>query len=289
MRRIADLLFRYKEYATAILLTIVSVILISSSSSSELRSFRTISVGVVASVQSALEWLPNPSALRSENHALRQLAKDLSLQSLQQRELAFKAAKYRDMLGFREKSPMKLLPAEVVAKTTIQLRNFATLNVGRRHGVREGMPVITERGLVGQVVGIDDRWAIVQLLLNRDTRIAARTLAGRHDGLVVWDGESGMQLRDLPSSLPQRKGDTVVTSNYSSIFPENLVIGTIGDIEPETGSLYYAITLVPAVDFATLEEAFVVLYTPDADRLRLEKRVLEGLSVEDDRPARRGR
>ncbi len=276
MRRIADLLIRYKEYATTIVLTIVSVIMISSSTSTELRSFRTISVGVVASVQSALEWLPNPSALRSENHALRQLARDLSVQSMRQRELAFKAEKFRDMLGFKEQSAMKLVPAEVLGKTTIQLRNFATLNVGARDGVAKGMPVITERGLVGQIVGINDRFSVVQLLLNRDTRIAARTLQGRHDGLVVWDGASGMRLRDLPSGLPQKNGDTVVTSNYSSIFPENLIIGVIMSIEPEPGSLYYSISLRPAVDFSTLEEAFVVLYSPDQSRLDLERQILEG-------------
>ncbi len=288
MRRIVDLLLKYKEYATVILLTIISVVMISSSSSTELRSFRTISVGVVAGVQSALEWLPNPSALRSENHALRQLAKDLSVQSMRQRELAFKAEKYRQMLEFRERSDMKLLAAEVVGKTIIQNMNFATLSVGERDGVRKGMPVITERGLVGQVVGTNDGFAVVQLLLNRDTRIAARTLSGRHDGLVVWDGRSGMLMRDLPSSLDQRKGDTIVTSNYSSIFPENLIVGTIDTLYPEAGSLYYAIKVTPAVDFSTMEEVFVVLYSPDQKRLELEQKMLEGTTEDEPRP-RRGR
>lgn len=288
MRRIVDLLLKYKEYATVILLTIISVVIISSSSNTQLRSFRTISVGVVASVQSAFEWLPNPSALRSENHALRQLAKDLSVQSMRQRELAFKAEKYRQMLEFRERSDMRLLAAEVVGKTIIQNMNFATLSVGEKDGVRKGMPVITERGLVGQVVGTNESYSVVQLLLNRDTRIAARTLSGRHDGLVVWDGRNGMQMRDLPSSLPQLKGDTVVTSNFSSIFPENLIIGTIDTLYPEPGSLYYAIQITPAVDFSTMEEVFVVLYSPDQKRLELEQKMLEGVT-EDEPRQRRGR
>lgn len=287
MQRIDDLLRRYKEYATVIALTIVSVIMISASSSTELRSFRTISVGVVASVQAALQWLPNPSALRSENHALRQLAKDLSAQSMRQRELAFKADKYRQMLGFRDHSDMKLLAAEVVGKTIIQYMNFATLSVGERDGVRKGMPVITERGLVGQIAGTNENYAVVQLLLNRDTRVAARTLSGRLDGLIVWDSKEGLLLRDLPSTLPQGKGDTIVTSNYSSLFPENLVIGTIDSIAPEAGSLYYSIHVKPAVDFSTLEEAFVVLHTPDQKRLDLERRVIEG--TEGDRRPRRER
>src|SRR4029450_12521082 len=102
--------------------------------------------GAIASVQFALSWLPNPFALETENHALRQLNKDLSLQATELREAGVKVEKLRAMLDFKEKSPLKLLAASVVGKTTIQLRNFATLNVGEKEGVKEGMPVMSERG-----------------------------------------------------------------------------------------------------------------------------------------------
>jgi rod shape-determining protein MreC len=275
MQRIAELLLRYKEYATALLLIIVSLVLISTSSSSKLRSFRTISVGVVAGVQSALSWVPNPFALETENHSLRQLNKDLSLQAMELRDAGVKVEKLRQMLEFKQKSPMKLLSAEVIGKTTIQLRNFATLNVGEKDGVKEGMPVISESGLAGRVIGVSANYSIVQLLLNRDTRVPARTLGDRNDGLIIWDGGSNLLFRNVPAVQPQKKGDTVVTSNYSSFYPENIVIGTITDIEEEQGTLYYKITVKPAVNFATLEEAFVVLHSPDQERLDLERATIE--------------
>ncbi|MBS1914108.1 MAG: rod shape-determining protein MreC [Bacteroidetes bacterium] len=275
MQRIVELFLRYKEYATALLLIVISLLAISRSSSSQLRSFRTISVGVIASVQSALSWLPNPYALETENHALRQLNKDLSLQTMQYRDAALKVEKLRAMLGFREHSPMKLLSAEVLGKTTIQERNYATLNVGSKAGVKEGMPVITERGLVGRVTGLNDDYSVVELLLNRDTRVAARTLEGRNDGKITWDGKGSLYLQDIPAAQPQKKGDTVVTSSYSPRYPENIIIGIISDIKEERGSLFYQIRVQPAVNFATLEEAFVVLYSPDQSRLDLERKLIE--------------
>lgn len=275
MRRIAELFLRYKEYAAALILIIISLLMISGSSSSQLRSFRTISVGVVAGVQSALSWLPNPYALQTENHALRQLNKDLSMQMMQLRDAGLKVEKLRAMLDFKERSPMKLLAAEVVGKTTIQMRNFATLNVGAKDGVKEGMPVITERGLAGRVIGVNETYSVVQLLLNRDTRVAARTVNGRNDGMITWDGESSLNLRYIPAAQPQKKGDTVVTSNFSSLYPEDIVIGTIEDIKEEQGTLFYQIKVASAVNFATLEEAFVVLYSPDQSRLDLERKILE--------------
>ncbi|MEO5930441.1 MAG: rod shape-determining protein MreC [Candidatus Kapaibacterium sp.] len=275
MRRIAELFLRYKEYATALGLIIISLLMISASSNSQLRSFRTISVGVVAGVQSALSWLPNPFSLQTENHALRQLNKDLSLQAMQLRDAGIKLEKLRAMLEFKQHVPLKLVSAEVIGKTTIQLRNYATLNVGAKDGVKEGMPVITEQGLAGRVIGMNNDYTVVQLLLNRDTRVAAKTTMGRNDGLITWDGASSLTLRNIPSVQPQKIGDTVVTSNYSSLYPENIVIGTVTEISPEQGTLFFKIKVTPAVNFATLEEAFVVLYSPDQSRLDLEKKFTE--------------
>jgi len=67
MYRIADLILRYKEYVTALVLIVISMIMIATSSNTQLRSFRTISVGIIASVQSAFTWVPNPYALQTES------------------------------------------------------------------------------------------------------------------------------------------------------------------------------------------------------------------------------
>jgi rod shape-determining protein MreC len=191
------------------------------------------------------------------------------------------------MLEFKKVSPMKLLAAEVVGKTTIQLRNFATLNVGEKDGVKEGMPVITERGLVGRIIGTSNNYAIVQLLINRDTRVAAKTLGERNDGIVTWDGGSSLLMRNIPSVQPQKKGDTVITSSYSSLYPENLVIGTIKEISEDQGTLFYRIVVEPGVNFSTLEEAYVVLHSPDQERLELEGKFLQEQNA--DESTRKGR
>lgn len=276
MRRFVELIVRYKEYATALVLITASLIMISGSSNRQLRSFRTISVGIVASVQSALSWVPNPFALERENHALRQLNKDLAIQAMELRDAAVRVEKLQAMLEFKQKSPLKLLSAKVVGKATIQLRNTATLNVGSGDGVKEGMPVITESGLIGRVAGLSEHYSIVQLLINVDTRVAARTLNGRNEGIITWDPSGALLLKSVPVALQQKAGDTVVTSSQSVLFPENLVIGTITSVSEERGTLFDRIVVTPAVDFSTLEEAFVVLYSPVQERLELERRYIEG-------------
>jgi len=289
MQRILDFVLRFKEYVATTLLTIISLVLISSSSNTQLRSFRTVSVGFVAGVQSAFSWVPNPFALKSENRILRQLSRDLSLQAIQLRDDALKGEKYRAMLDFRQRSPMKLATAEVVGRLSIETRNYVTLNIGEKKGIREGMPVMTERGLVGRVVGLNGNYSIVQLLTHRDTRVTARMLSSRQNGVVVWDGGRNLVLRDVPIGQKPKKGDTVVTSELSSYFPEGIVIGTVSVVEDEPGTLYSRITLTPAVDFSTMEEAFVVLHSPDQERLDLERKFMEAVDRPTERQEKRSR
>lgn len=275
MYRIVELIVRYKEYAAAILLTIISLLMISAGDNSRIRSFRTISVSIIASVQSAFDWVPNPWALETENEALRRLNRDLSLQAMELRDAGVKVEELRRMLDFRERSPMTLLTAEVVGKPTLQLRNYITINVGSSDSVRVGMPVITPAGLVGRIVGLSENNAIVLLLINADSRIAARTLSARNNGIIVWDKEERLLLQNVPAVLTQEVGDTVITSGLSSLYPEDIVIGTVAEVEEEQGTLYHRITVEPTVNFDTLEEVFVVLFTPDRERLKLERDVLE--------------
>lgn len=274
MYRLVELIVRYKEYAATILLTIISLLFISGEDDEKIRSFRSISVGIIASVQSAVDWIPNPWDLQSENRALRQLNRDLSLEAMRLRDAGVKVDELRRMLAFKEASPMKLLSAEIVGMPTLQLRNYATINVGSADGVKEGMPVITPAGLVGRVVGLDENNAMVLLVINADSRIAARTLRGRNNGILVWDKEEQLLLQNVPSVLTQRRTDTVITSGLSSLFPEDIVIGTVEKVAEEQGTLYHRIVVKPAVNFATLEEVFVVLFTPDTKKIEFEERVM---------------
>ena len=275
MYRIVELIVRYREYAATMFLTIVSLILVASSEDSRIRNFRTISVGIIASVQSAFDWVPNPWDLEVENRALRELNRDLSLEAMRLRDAGVKVEELREMLEFREASPMKLLAAEVVGKPTLQLRNYVTIDRGAKDGITIGMPVITPAGLVGRIVGMNDNFAIALLVINADSRIAARTLRARNTGILVWDKEERLLLQNVPAVLTQPLGDTVITSGLSSIYPEDIVIGTIEKVEEEQGTLYHRVTVKPAVNFATLEEVFVVLHVPETSRIELEEEVLE--------------
>lgn len=282
MYRIFELLVRYREYAATIALTLLCLLMISASEDRRIRNFRTLSVGILASVQSAFDWIPNPWELETENRALRRLNRDLSIEATRLRDAGIKVEALREMLEFRESSPMQLRAAEVVGKPTLQLRNYLTIDRGTDDGIEEGMPVLTPAGLVGRVVGLNQSHAIVLLIINADSRIAARTLRSRVPGIIRWDKEEVLLLENVPSVVTQTVGDTVLTSGLSSFYPEDLVIGTIEQVDEEQGTLYHRLTVKPAVDFSTLEEVFVVLHSPNEARLELEREFLGSVGAEED-------
>lgn len=273
MQRFIAFVVRYKNYITLSALMVMSLSLMSVGNLSRLGGFRAVIVGSIGWVQSAFAWIPNPVALKSENTALRELNLQLSVESARSRQALVENGVLRRMLELPKYTDFRLIAADVAGKTTTQLRNYATINKGTDHGVHEGMSCITDAGLVGRVIGASRNYAVVQLLLNRDTRVAAKVQRSRVDGIVSWEGESTVALKNVPKSFDVQVGDVILTSNYSNIFPANIVVGRVTRVDEENQSLFRRIVVEPAVNFSTLEQVYIIDYVPDKERMRLEREV----------------
>ena len=274
MRRFIEFVVRYKNYITLTALVVMSFSFMSFGELSQLGGFRAVVVGSIGWVQSLFAWVPNPVALKSENASLRELNLQLSIESARFRQSMVENAKLRRMLELPELTDMPLIATDVIGKTTTELRNFATIDRGTEGGVVDGMACITDAGLVGIIVGASPNYAVVRLLHNRDTRIAARVYRSNVDGILQWEGEEFVNLKDVPRTADVKVGDLVLTSQYSSRFPPNIIIGRVKEVREEENSLFRKILVEPAVDFSTLSQVFVVDWLPDPERIALEDSVL---------------
>lgn len=270
LKRIYDILFAFKEYALLILLLTVSVGLIASNDRPQIRAIRSVTVGVLGSAQNLIGVIPNYFNLRSENRILREQNLTLSEEVNRLREARLENIRLRRMLGLRDTASSRTIAARVIGKSLQLLRNTITINVGERDGIRPLMPVVTERGLVGKVVATSAGYAVAQVLFHRDMRISGKVQRSRADGIVAWEGGSTLVLRNIAKTLDVQPGDVVITSEYSSLYPPGIRVGTVSLARQVPGSLFQSVELVPSVDFATLEEVFVIPVTPDSARLALE-------------------
>jgi rod shape-determining protein MreC len=271
MYRLIEFVVRFKEYVALCALAIISLSLMSFGNVSQLGGFRSVVVGGIGWMQSAFAWIPNPLALKNENAALRELNLQLSDERAKIRQAIVENDKLRKMLDFRRNAEYPLISADIVGKTTAEVRNFATINRGRADGVQEGMPVITDAGLAGLIVGSSEHYSIVRLLINRESRLAGKIQRTRIDGILVWDGDEALTMKNIPKSFDIQVGDEVLTSTYSNRYPANIRIGTVQETRDDGNSLFRKVLVKPSVNFTTLEQVFVMKMLPDPERLSLEK------------------
>jgi len=163
------------------------------------------------------------------------------------------------------------LSAKVINNSTRMNHNFLTINKGRLNGVQPGMGVISANGVVGKVMSVSDNFATVSSLLNTDVFVAAVINRTGSFGSVHWDGRNARstKLMYVPSHIVLQKGDTVVTSGYNSIFPENIMIGYVDEFSLQTDS-FYDIDLSLSNDFSTLSFVYVVRNPRRDEREQLE-------------------
>lgn len=274
MRRFIEFVVRYKNYITLCTLVVMSFSFMSVGSLSQLGGFRAVIVGSIGWIQSLFSWVPNPVALKSENTALRELNLQLSIESSRYRQAMVENGTLRNMLLLPTYTDDKLIAADVVGKTNTELRNYATINRGYEDGIKDGQAVVTDAGLVGTVIGTSAHYGIVQLLLNRDTRISARVYRSNVDGILTWEGEQALALKNVPRTYDVKVGDLVVTSTYSISYPANVVIGTVSQVADESASLFRKITVSPSVHFSTMDQVFVIDRLPNPERVALEDSVV---------------
>jgi rod shape-determining protein MreC len=153
--------------------------------------------------------------------------------------------------------------AKVVNNTVNAPINYITIHRGSANGLKPNMGVIGPSGIVGVVRSVSENYAVVLSLLSkgRNFGFSARLSHSREMGTVRWyGGDAGYALmEDVPKSVRLVKGDTVVTSGYSALFPENIPIGYVESYSlTDKGSTAYTIRIKLATNFYNLQYVYVV-------------------------------
>ena len=274
LRRLYDILFLFKEYVLLAFLLAVSLGLLSLSDTVQIRAIRSLTVVTVGALQDVLGVIPNYFSLRSENAILRRQNLMLSDEVNQLREATLENLRLKRLLEMKQQEPTRYVAADVIGRTLQLMRNTVTLDVGEADGVRPNMPMVTAEGLVGKVTFTTGHYAVGQTLFNRDIRVSAKVQRSRVDGIILWLGGERLVLQNVAKTLDVQTGDVVITSEYSSLFPHGIRIGTVVRTQEIPGSLFRTVEVAPAVNLEAMEEAFVIARAPDSARVELEERSL---------------
>jgi rod shape-determining protein MreC len=270
MRRLYDILSLFRNYFLFAFLIVVSVSLLALNDNVQIRAVRALTIASIGSLQETFGFIPNYFNLRRENSILREQNVALSDEVSRLREARLENSQLRRLLGLHEQARYNYVSANIVGKNLQLLRNTITLDVGEKDGLKVDMPIVSDAGLVGKVVGTSRGYAIGQILLNKDFRASVKVQRPRVDAILAWEGGERLILKNVVKTFDVHAGDLVITSEYSSLFPEGIRVGVVSKTESSSSSLFLAVEVTPGVDFARLEQVFVITHVPDTSRTAVE-------------------
>lgn len=162
--------------------------------------------------------------------------------------------------------------AKVINNSVNKQFNYITLNKGARQGIKPDMGIIDADGVVGVITNVSPNYSTGLSLLNKRLSIPAKITKNNYFGSLVWDGEhyNTADLKEIPFHIIVNIGDTVVTSGYSNIFPEGIMIGTIKKFDVESGTNFYNIKVELSTNFKTVKFVEVVQNTKREELINLE-------------------
>jgi rod shape-determining protein MreC len=174
----------------------------------------------------------------------------------------------RQLLNFTRNNPWydyrsAAVIGQRIGEDTSNLLFSIFVDVGARDGVAAGMPVVTDRGLVGRVTSVGPNVAQVLLIIDPASAVSGRIQTSRATGLVRGNIDGGVIMERIPQGENVSPGDIVLTSGLGGNFPDKLVIGQVTEVLRRDLDMFQTARIRTTVDFGKLETLLVITkFTP---------------------------
>uniref|UniRef100_UPI0032169A8D rod shape-determining protein MreC n=1 Tax=uncultured Draconibacterium sp. TaxID=1573823 RepID=UPI0032169A8D len=172
----------------------------------------------------------------------------------------------------------RFTPARVINNSVNKQQNYITINKGRKHGIKPDQGILAPQGIVGVITSVSESYSTGLSLLNPRWNVSAKLQKSGFYGSLAWDGENYQiaDLLEIPFHVKLEVGDTIVTSGYSSIFPEGLLIGVVDEFQQPEGENYYAIKVRLSTDFKSIRYVEIIENTKKEELNNLENNKIDG-------------
>jgi rod shape-determining protein MreC len=198
--------------------------------------------------------------VRDENARLRERVAQLQEENLQYREALVAGGRLRTIAEMRSEIEVPMRPAEVVGTDVSPWFHSVLIDRGRSDGVRAGMPVVTETGVVGIATATSRNAGRVLLLLDAQSSIDGIVQRSRARGIVKGTGREQLEFEFFVRGDDVQVGDLVITSGFGGAYPKGLRVGEVIEVHADPTAFVHRAVLRPAVDFGRLEQVFVLLW-----------------------------
>jgi len=211
----------------------------------------------------SLDFVRELGELRQRNEELQREVERLTIENIRLKEVEAENKTLRRLLNFVEANPdysyrAAQVVGRVIARDPSGFMRYLIIDVGRKDGITSGMPVVTERGLVGRISDVYHNTSRVLLITDPSSSISAFLQSSRATGMVEGTVDGSVIMRFIPLDAPVSVGDVVLTSGLGGLLPKGMVVGQVIEIEKRDYALFQEARIQPTVDFNHLEFVLVI-------------------------------
>jgi len=276
MRNLINFLIQYSVLMLFLLLEIISFALVVNNREYQKSVFFTSGNVFVSNMYEVSNSVVEFFKLRTANENLSE--ENTSLKNeiiLLKNELSTLRPEKEDSVHFQIPPEMEyqFISAKVINNSTNKLQNYITLNKGLRDGIRVDMGVVSDEGVVGIVKVVSTKFSVVIPVLNDKIKINCKFKKNNYSGPLQWTGADYRyaNLNDIARHVEFSLGDSLITSGFTSTFPEGIPVGTIENFKIRESDAYYNIKVKLAVNFRTLSHVKVIDYKNYKEQKTVEK------------------
>ncbi len=261
--------YRIPLLIAAALLLVFSILSLGLKRSPALKKVEGLVVSVTAPGLQALEYVVRPVkqlwlgyfylvGVRQENAALTRRLQELTQKEVQYQEAQQALKRLEALLELKRQVAQPIIGARVIAYDPSLWSRSAMIDQGRDKGIKPGLPVLAQQGLVGRVVETYPGYSKVMLIVDRNSGADAMVQRTRVRGILQGKGANRCSLEYVPKNADVKLGDLVLASGLGGIYPKGLVFGKVSAANKQNPGVFQEIEVTPTVDLSALEEVLVV-------------------------------
>ncbi len=175
------------------------------------------------------------------------------------------------LLGFARSSPdEQYIPAKVIGKDPSPFLKYILIDQGSDHGIRAGMPVVTNNGLIGRIEAVTASAARVKLITDSTSMINAVVVDVDAECMLQGSITGDVTIEMVSQDVKLEPGQIIQTSGLGGDFPADLIIGQVLNVNQINNELFQSASILPAEDFDKLQAVLVISNFSPANTAPLE-------------------
>ena len=261
MNNLLNFFVKHSAWFIFAIYVILSLVLLFKDNPYQQSVYLTSANRLSAAVYKAFNGVTSYFHLRDINESLQQRNAALEMELVELRgQLSDLELQRPDSLRQPALRQYSFVMAHVISNSIAQPNNYITIDRGHIDGISPEMGVIDQNGVVGIVNVVGPHAARVISLLNPHMRLSCKLKSSGFYGSLVWDGKSPQYavLEELPKHITYHKGDTIVTSGYSAVFPEGIIVGIVEGLARDMSDSFVSLRVKLTTNFSQLSNVRVI-------------------------------